>query len=155
MLEWLKLKGRGVAELKAIKVLIGTVVIIAAIGFAVYHFGTKFIADEVMGQVAAELDASGEMENIKREIQNDPELRAFIEEGKNVDTAKLPFQTKEEATRVLLKKFDLSEINDLQIQVRQGMTTEEQQALFNKIESKLTDEEMLALKALAYKELFK
>ncbi|MCG7345886.1 hypothetical protein MHZ92_17375 [Sporosarcina sp. ACRSL] len=142
-------------QLKAFKILIGTVVVLALIGFGVYHFGTKFIADEVMGQVAVELEASGDLEAIKQEVQNDPELRAFIEEGKNVDSSKLPFQTKEEATRVLLKKFDLNEINDLQIQARQGMTAEQQQALFNKIQSRLTDEEMLALKALAYKELFK
>nr|WP_255723636.1 hypothetical protein [Sporosarcina sp. ACRSL] len=141
--------------MKAFKILIGTVVVLALIGFGVYHFGTKFIADEVMGQVAVELEASGDLEAIKQEVQNDPELRAFIEEGKNVDSSKLPFQTKEEATRVLLKKFDLNEINDLQIQARQGMTAEQQQALFNKIQSRLTDEEMLALKALAYKELFK
>ncbi|WP_060203669.1 hypothetical protein [Sporosarcina koreensis] len=141
--------------MKAFKFLVGTVIVLAFIAFGVYHFGTKYIADEVMGQVAAELDASGELENIKKEVQNDPELRAFIEEGKNVDSSKLPFQTKEEATRVLLKKFDLSEINDIQIQARQGMTASEQQALFDKIQSRLTDEEMLALKALAYKELFK
>ena len=54
-----------------------------------------------------------------------------------------------------MKKFDLNELNELQIQARQGMTAEEQQVLFNKIQSRLTDEEMLALKALAYKELFK
>ena len=142
-------------SLKVIKFFIGTVVVLALIAFGVYHFGTKYIADEVMGQVAAELDASGELENIKKEVENDPDLRAFVEEGKNVDSSKLPFQTKEEATRVLLKKFDLSEINDLQIQARQGMTAAEQQALFDKIQSRLTDEEMLALKALAYKELFK
>lgn len=141
--------------MKVIKFFIGTVVVLALIAFGVYHFGTKYIADEVMGQVAAELDASGELENIKKEVENDPDLRAFVEEGKNVDSSKLPFQTKEEATRVLLKKFDLSEINDLQIQARQGMTAAEQQALFDKIQSRLTDEEMLALKALAYKELFK
>ena len=141
--------------MKAFKFLVGTVIVLALIAFGVYHFGTKYIADEVMGQVAAELDASGELENIKKEVQNDPELRAFIEEGKNVDSSKLPFQTKEEATRVLLKKFDLSEITDIQIQARQGMTASEQQALFDKIQSRLTDEEMLALKALAYKELFK
>lgn len=141
--------------MKVIKFFIGTVVVLALIAFGVYHFGTKYIADEVMGQVAAELDASGELENIKKEVENDPDLRAFVEEGKNVDSSKLPFQTKEEATRVLLKKFDLSEINDLQIQARQGMTVAEQQALFDKIQSRLTDEEMLALKALAYKELFK
>lgn len=141
--------------MRAIKILLSIVVVIVVIGFGVYHFGTKFIADEVMGQVAAELESSGQMEAIRQEVQKDPELRAFIEEGKNVDASKLPFQTKEEATRVLLKKFDLSEINDIQIQARQGMTASEQQALFNKIESRLTDEEMLALKALAYKELFK
>lgn len=141
--------------MKAIKILLSIAVVIVVIGFGVYHFGTKFIADEVMGQVAAELESSGQMETIRQEVQNDPELRAFIEEGKNVDSSKLPFQTKEEATRVLLKKFDFSEINDIQIQARQGMTASEQQALFNKIESRLTDEEMLALKALAYKELFK
>lgn len=141
--------------MKVIKFFIGTVVVLALLAFGVYHFGTKYIADEVMGQVAAELDASGELENIKKEVENDPDLRAFVEEGKNVDSSKLPFQTKEEATRVLLKKFDLSEINDLQIQARQGMTAAEQQALFDKIQSRLTDEEMLALKALAYKELFK
>ncbi|GEN84749.1 hypothetical protein SLU01_30610 [Sporosarcina luteola] len=142
-------------SLKVIKFFIGTVVVLALLAFGVYHFGTKYIADEVMGQVAAELDASGELENIKKEVEDDPDLRAFVEEGKNVDSSKLPFQTKEEATRVLLKKFDLSEINDLQIQARQGMTAAEQQALFDKIQSRLTDEEMLALKALAYKELFK
>ena len=141
--------------MKAIKILLSVVVIIAAIGFGVYHFGTKFVADEVMNQVAAELDANGQLETIKQEVENDPELRAFIEEGKNVDSSKLPFQTKEEATRVLMKKFDLNELNELQIQARQGMTAEEQQVLFNKIQSRLTDEEMLALKALAYKELFK
>lgn len=141
--------------MRAIKILLSIAVILVVIGFGVYHFGTKFIADEVMGQVAAELESNGQMEAIRQEVQNDPELRAFIEEGKNVDSSKLPFQTKEEATRVLMKKFDLNELNQLQIQARQGMTAEEQQALLNKIESRLTDEEMLALKALAYKELFK
>lgn len=144
-----------VNELKAFKLLIGTVVILALIAFGVYHFGTKFIADEVMGQVAAELDASGELDNLKKEIEKNPELRKFIEEGKNADSSKLPFRTKEEATRVLLKKFDLAEINDIQIKLRQGMTATEQQELLEKIQGRLTEEEMLALKALAYKELFK
>ncbi|MCM3744634.1 hypothetical protein M3193_10800 [Sporosarcina luteola] len=141
--------------MRALKILLSVVVVITVIGYGVYHFGTKFIADEVMGQVAAELESSGQMEAIRQEVQNNPELRAFIEEGKNVDSSKLPFQTKEEATRVLMKKFDLNELNQLQIQARQGMTASEQQALLSKIESRLTDEEMLALKALAYKELVK
>lgn len=141
--------------MKAFKFLIGTVAVLALIVFGVYHFGTKFIADEVMGQVAAELESTGQLDDLKKEIQNNPELRTFIEEGKNADSSKLPFKTKEEATRVLLKKFDLAEINDIQVKVRQGMTATEQEELLTKIQSKLTEEEMLALKALAYKELFK
>ena len=142
-------------RLKALKVLIAVAVIVVGLGYAVYHFGTGFIADEVMGKVAAELDASGELDNVRREVEKNPELKAFLEEGKHADMTNLPFQTKEQATRVLLKKFDLSELNEIQIQVRQGMSSEEQVELFAKIESKLTEEEMLALKAIAYKELFK
>ena len=125
----------------------------AIIGFSVYHFGTKFIADKVMDQVSTELNNSGQLENIKKAIENDPELRAFLEEGKNADRSKLPFQTKEQAIKVLVKKFNVSELKELQTKAQSGLTAEEKQQLFNDIESKLTDEELLALKVLAYKEL--
>lgn len=108
-----------------------------------------------MDQVAVELNNSGQLESIKQEIQNDPQLLEFIEEGKNVDSSTLPFQTKEQAVRVLVKKFNVSEIQELQSKAKSGLTAEEKQQLFNEIESKLTDEEMLALKVLAYKELAK
>ena len=80
-------------------------------------------------------------------------MQAFIAEGKNVDRSTLPFQTKEEAVRVLVKKFSVSELQELQSKAQNGMTAEDKQRLFNQIESKLTDEELLALKVLAYKEL--
>lgn len=142
-------------DLKFLKVLLSFVVIIGIIGFAAYYFVPKIIADQVMEKVTVELEDSGQLENIKQEIQKDPQLQAFIEEGKNVDSSQLPFQTKEEATRVLLKKFNISELQEIQAKANSGMTAEEKQALFNQIESKLTAEEMLALKALAYKELSK
>lgn len=106
-----------------------------------------------MDQVAVELTDSGQLESIKQEIENDPQLQAFIEEGKNVDSSTLPFQTKEQAVRVLVKKFNVSELKELQTKAQSGLTAEEKQQLFNDIESKLTDEELLALKVLAYKEL--
>lgn len=139
--------------MKFLKILLGTVVFIAVAGFAIYFFGTKLIADQVMDQVAVELTDSGQLESIKQEIKNDPQLQAFIEEGKNVDSSTLPFQTKEEAVRVLVKKFSVSELKELQTKAQSGLTAEEQQRLFNEIEGKLTDEELLALKVLAYKEL--
>lgn len=133
--------------------LISIVIVIGVIGFSVYYFGTKIIADQVMDQVAVELTDSGQLESIKQEIENDPQLQAFIEEGKNVDSSTLPFQTKEQAVRVLVKKFNVSELKELQTKAQSGLTAEEKQHLFNDIESKLTDEELLALKVLAYKEL--
>jgi len=139
--------------LKFLKVLFGIVVVIAVLGFSAYYFGTKIIADQVMEKVAVELNDSGQLESIKQEINNDPQLQAFIEEGKNVDSSTLPFQTKEQAVRVLVKKFNVSELQELQSKAQSGLTAAEKQQLLKDIESKLTDEEMLALKVLAYKEL--
>ena len=141
--------------MRFLKVLLAIAVIIVIIGVGVYYFGPKLVADQVMDKVAVELEDSGQLESIREEINNDPQLQAFIEEGKNVDSSKLPFQTKEEATRVLMKKFDMSDIKEIQAQAKDGMTVEEKQAIFNKLESTLTEEEMLALKVLAYKELSK
>ncbi|MFF2752840.1 hypothetical protein ACFVR1_03645 [Psychrobacillus sp. NPDC058041] len=141
--------------MKFFKVLLSLVVIFAIIGFAAYYFVPKLVADQVMDKVAVELQDSGQLKNIKEEINNDPQLQAFIEDGKNIDSSKLPFQTKEEATRVLMKKFNISEIKEIQSKAQNGMSTEEKQEIFNKLQNKLSDEEMLALKVLAYKELSK
>ncbi|WP_277584325.1 hypothetical protein [Psychrobacillus antarcticus] len=141
--------------MKFIKVLLGIVIFLGIIVVAAYYFGPKLVADQVMEKVSVELQDSGQLEAIKKEIENDPELREFIAEGKNVDSSKLPFQTKEEATRALITKFGISEIREIQSKAKDGMTAEEKQEIFNKLESNLTKEEMLALKVLAYKELYK
>lgn len=140
--------------MKFIKRFFGTVIIIGIIGFSIYHFGTKFIADKVMEQVSTELENSGQLDNIKNAIESDPELRSFLEEGKNADKSKLPFQTKEQAVKTLVKKFEVSEIQELASKAQGGLTAAEAQNLLSDIEGKLTDDEVLALKMLAYKELY-
>ena len=137
------------------KVLISFIVIIGLVGFAVYYFGPKIVADQVMEKVAVEFENSGQLESIKQEIEKDPQFQAFLEEGKNVDSSQLPFQTKEEATKVLMKKFKISDLQEFQTKAKNGMTAQEQQEILNKIESTLTEEELLALKVLAYKEFSK
>ncbi|MFJ8064851.1 hypothetical protein ACIQYS_09480 [Psychrobacillus sp. NPDC096426] len=141
--------------MKFLKIFLSFIIIIGIVGIAVYYFAPKIIADQVMEQVTVELEDSGQLENIKQEIKNDPQLQAFIEEGKNIDSSQLPFQTKEEATRVLLKKFNIRELQEIQAKAKNGMTAEEKQALYNQIESTLSEDEMLALKAILYKELSK
>lgn len=141
--------------MRFLKVLISFIVIIGLVGFAVYYFGPKIVADQVMEKVAVEFENSGQLESIKQEIEKDPQFQAFLEEGKNVDSSQLPFQTKEEATKVLMKKFKISDLQEFQIKAKNGMTAQEQQEILNKIESTLTEEELLALKVLAYKEFSK
>lgn len=135
--------------------LFGIIIFLGIIIVATYYFGTKLVADQVMEQVSIELQDSEQLKLIKKEIENDPELRQFIEEGKNIDSSKLPYKTNEEATRALIKKFGISEIQEIQSKAQNGMTAEEQQEIFNRLESNLTEEEMLALKVLIYKELSK
>lgn len=141
--------------MKFIKILFGIILFLALIVGAAYYFGPKIVADQVMEKVSIELESSGQLDAIKEEIENDPELQEFIAGGKDVDSSKLPYQTKEEATRALVTKFGISEIQEIQSKAKDGMSAEEKQEIFNKLESNLTEEEMLALKVLAYKELSK
>ena len=141
--------------MKFIKILFGIILFLGLIVGAAYYFGPKIVADQVMEKVSIELESSGQLDAIKEEIENDPELQEFIAGGKDVDSSKLPYQTKEEATRALVTKFGISEIQEIQSKAKDGMSAEEKQEIFNKLESNLTEEEMLALKVLAYKELSK
>lgn len=135
--------------MKLLKVLFVTVVILALLAVGAFYVGTKIVSDKVMEQVSNQLENSGEMDHIKEKVKNDPELQKFIAEGANADSENLPFQTKEEATRQLVKKFNVSELRDMQADLQKG----NKQEVLNKLEGKLTDEELLALKVLAYKEL--
>ena len=140
--------------MKFMKILFFLVLLVAIAGVGVYHFGTKAASDKVMDYVSTELESSGEMDKVKETIQNDPQLQAFIQEGnQNIDESKLPFTTKEEAVKTVVKKVGITELQSIQSKVKDGVTAEEKQEILNKVEGKLTEEEILALKVLAYKEL--
>ena len=76
-----------------------------------------------------------------------------MEEAKTVKQDQLPFTTKEEATRVLIKRVGVSELMDIQTQVQEGTITKDE--LLQKVQENLTEEEILALKVVAYNELYK
>ncbi|WP_253724444.1 hypothetical protein [Sporosarcina sp. HYO08] len=86
-------------------------------------------------------------------IENDPELKSILEEAKTADSSKLPFTTKEEATKVLIQKVGITELNDIRVQLQDGSISKE--AVLQENQGKLTEEEILALKVIAYKELYK
>lgn len=135
--------------MRLIKVLLGIVGFVVLLGIAGLYFGTQFVSDKVMEEVSAQLENSGELDKLKEQVKNDPQLQEFIAEGANVNSESLPFQTKEEAVRELATKFNVSELKEIQSDLQSG----NKQEILNKLEGKLTEEEVLALKMLAYKEL--
>ena len=84
--------------MKIVKWVVIPVVILCAIGFGVYRFGINYASDKLVDTVSQQLGASGEMETIKKAIESDPTLEAFIkdeetqnnqkEKTKNEETAK-------------------------------------------------------------------
>lgn len=138
--------------MKFIKFLGGLIVILAIVGYGIYYFGTNFASEKLMDVVSNEIENSGEMEEIKSTIENDPELKSFIEEAESADKSKMPFTTKEEATKVLIKKVGVSKLNDIRTKVQDGDVTKEE--VLQEIQDKLTEEEILALKVIAYKEIY-
>ena len=141
--------------MRLLKFLVTTVVLLGCIGYGIYYFGTNIASEKVMSAVSGELESSGQLEEIKQAINNDPELKKFVEEGANVDESTLPFTTKEQATRALIKKFGISELQNIQSKVQNGMSNSDAQELLNEMTGKLTEEELLALKVIAFKELNK
>lgn len=141
--------------MKIIKILFTLCILLGGIGVGVYYFGTNIASDKVLTVITEQLESSGQIEELKEQIANDPKLTEFVEDGANVDESQLPFTTKEQATRALVSKFSVSEISEIQEKVTGGLTPEAKQELLQMVESKLTEEEILALKVIAYKELNK
>lgn len=138
--------------MKLVKILLVFVIVLGGIGYGIYYFGTNLASEKLMDTIATELESSGEMDQIKTAIESDPALVALVEDAKNADTSNLPFTTKEEATRVLVKKVGITELNEIRTKVQDGSMTQEE--LLDEVQTKLSEEEILALKVLAYKEIY-
>ncbi|WP_050613735.1 hypothetical protein [Bacillus testis] len=139
--------------MKFLKVILVLAVILAAAGYGIYYFGTNYASDKVMDMVSDQLENSGQVEAVKKYIEKDPELKKFVQEGANVDESELPFHTKEEATRVLVRKVGISKLKNMQTQVSNGTASKEE--IMSQVEKKLSPDEIQALKVIAYKELSK
>ncbi len=143
--------------MKIIKWIVIPVVILCAIGFGIYRFGINYASDKLVDTVSRQLEASGEMETIKKAIESDPTLEAFLKEAANIEkneaTTTLPFNTKEEAVQVVTKKVGLSKLQDLTQGYQDGTTSKEE--IIEEVSSQLTEDEIKALKIIVYKELYK
>lgn len=138
--------------MKKIRKLLIVFVLGIAIVYGVYHFGSNYVFNKVVEEGEKQLVNSGQIEKLKEQVNNNPELKSYIEEGASIDESTVPFNTKEEAMKKLISKFNFSELKDIQSKIQDGVTTEEQTQLLEEVESKLTKEELDALKVVLYKE---
>ena len=138
--------------MRFIKFLVVIVIFLGVVGYGVLHFGTKFASEKIVDTLSTELENSGQKEEIKNTIENDPQLKAYMEEAKTVDSSTLPFTTKEEATKVLIQKVGITDLNDMRVKLQDGSMTQEE--ALQMVEGKLSDEEIAALKVIVYKELY-
>ena len=137
------------------KFLIGTIItlmILAGLGYGLYIFGTNTASEKIVDDYTANLEDSGQMNDVRTMIENDPELLAMMEEAKAADPSTLPFTTKGEATRVLVNKLGVSKLKNLQAKAQSGEASMEE--ILQVLQENLTEEEMLALQKIAYEEIY-
>lgn len=141
--------------MKFLRLLFIIIIIIVGLGIGIYYYGTSFVAGKVTEVVNKQLENEETLANIKAAVNNNPEIKQFIDDGASVNDDDLPFTTKEEAIETIIKKIGINELNDLKHKYEAGITVTEAQQLVEQLEPKLTEDEILALKSIAYKELYK
>ena len=134
------------------KKLFVAILILGAIGYGVYYFGTNVASEKLVDSASTELEDSGQINDVKAYIESDPQLTEMLKEAESADESTLPFTSKGEATRVLIKKVGVTKLRDLQSDVQNGTASKEE--VLQVLSEKLTKEEMLALQVIAYKEIY-
>ena len=127
-------------------------VLIGATGYGMWHFGTNIASEKIIEKVESSLDEE-KLEEIKSYIENDSMVQEIVSEAATTNPETLPFQTKEEATRLLIKKVGVNRLLDIQEQAQNGSISKDE--VLSEIEGTLTEDEISALKYVLYKELNK
>lgn len=124
-------------------------------GIGAYMVGPDFSADRLVAEATEELRNTGQMEKIVEYVENDPQMIEYIEEAQlaEKESQELPFQTSGDAAGTVIKKVGITDLAKMKSGVEDGTMSPEE--VIQKLEEDLTEEELLALKVIVYKELYK
>ena len=125
-------------------------VLLGAGGYAAWHFGTNIASEKIIEKVESTLDDE-KLEEVKSYIENDSTVQEIVNEAAATNPDTLPFQTKEEATRVLITKVGVSRLLEIQEQAQNGSINQDE--LLAEIEATFSEDEISALKYVLYKEM--
>ena len=127
-------------------------VLLGSATYAVWHFGTNIASEKIIEKVESTFDDE-KLEEVKSYIESDSRVQEIVSEAATTNPATLPFQTKEEATRVLIKQVGVNRLLDIQEQAQNGTINLDE--VLSEIEGKLSEDEITALKYVLYNELMK
>ncbi|MFV8829790.1 hypothetical protein [Alkalihalobacterium sp. APHAB7] len=123
--------------------------IIGSLGYWGYNFFISKASEVLVEQITNDILNDEEEYN---KLINDPHIQNLINELDENDTAEnLPFQTKEDAMKTILREFSTSEINEVKDQALRGNVNTLD--VLNKLQERLTPEEVAAIQVILAKEL--
>ncbi|ANU10596.1 hypothetical protein A1A1_08991 [Planococcus antarcticus DSM 14505] len=124
-------------------------------GIGVYVIGPDLSTDHFVAEATEKLRDSGQMEKIVEYVENDPEMLEYVEEAQvaEQESKALPFKTSGDAAGTVIKKVGISNLAKMKSGIEDGTMSAEQ--VIQELEEDLSEEEMLALKVIMYKELYK
>ena len=123
-----------------------------AASYAVWHFVTNIASEKIIEEVESSLDDES-LAEVKSYIESDSGLQEIVSDVATTNPDTLPFQTKEEATRLLIKKVGVNRLLDIKEQAQNGTINKDE--ILAEIEGTLSEDEIAALKYVLYKELSK
>src|SRR5690625_1109299 len=97
--------------MRFLKSLVAILIIVGGVGFGIYHFGTNFISNKIADSVTDEMENSENVNEIKQMVNSNPDIQQYIAEGANVNESDLPFTTKEEAVKTIVKDRKSTRLN--------------------------------------------
>ncbi|MBD7962776.1 hypothetical protein [Fictibacillus norfolkensis] len=120
-------------------------------GVIVYVFTLDYASEKAMIEITKELKSN---EDEITKLLEDPEIRKYIETGQP-PKQKLPFTTKDDAVQFISERYSVQELAGIREKVSKGLNEDEKQAVYEKLLEKVTDNELMALKVVALKEIKK
>lgn len=124
-------------------------------GIGLYVVGPDLSADRFVAEATEELRNNGQMEKVVEYVENDPQMLEYVEEAKiaEEESRTLPFETTGDAAGTVIKKVGITDLVKMKSGIEDGTMTADE--VIQNLEEDLNEEELLALKVIVYKELYK
>jgi hypothetical protein len=137
---------------KMVKWILGIfLTLLLVIGVGGYFFVKDYASDTALSEISNQLAINEDEIN---QLLDDPEIRKYVESGET-PPGNLLFTTKEQAIKLISEKYTLNEFLKVKDKIAAGLDEKGQVAMYKEFQKKFSNDELLALKVVALKEIKK